>query len=206
VKNSWLPGFIGFIGILLVLFAIIGFYAASKLKSGVLFCNGCCLAVVAVLMLGFGIFCLADRCVLLPSRVLPAHLVPIGACCSPSGLDSVCLASPSTPVSRRVRERERASERETDRERERERRREREKERERDRQADRQTDRQRERESRGVRRVAEGRRGACACSKDAQELVKQELPLIVERFVNVCPHCCLNASKTVTEETCPVSA
>merc|ERR1719163_955240 len=100
VKNSWLPGVIGTIGILLVLFAIIGFYAASKLKPGVLFCNGCCLAVIAILMLGFGIFCLAD-------------------------------------------------------------------------------------------------------SKDAAELVKQELPLIVERFVNVCPHCCLNTSKTATEENCP---
>ena len=62
MKNSWLPGFIGFIGILLVMSAIIGFYAASKLKGSVLFCNGCWLAVIAVLLLGFGIFCLADRC------------------------------------------------------------------------------------------------------------------------------------------------
>jgi len=100
VNNSWLPGFIGTIGILLVMSAVVGFYAASKLKGGLLFCNGCWLAVIAVLLLGFGIFCLAD-------------------------------------------------------------------------------------------------------SKDAAELVKQELPLIVERFVNVCPHCCLNVSKTANDAKCP---
>ena len=160
MKNSWLPGFIGFIGILLVLFAIIGFYAASKLKSGVLFCNGCCLAVIAVLMLGFGIFCLADRCVLDPH------------------VSSVECATPCTPVSRSERERGRGCVCVC----------------------------VRVCVCCGVRRVADGWRGACECSKDAQKLVKQELPLIVERFVNVCPHCCLNASKTVTEDNCPVSA
>lgn len=79
MKNSWLPGVIGTIGILLVLFAIIGFYAASKLKPGVLFCNGCCLAVIAILMLGFGIFCLADRCFYFFSIFLSSFCRLVGA-------------------------------------------------------------------------------------------------------------------------------
>jgi len=60
VKNSWLPGVIGFIGILLVFFAVIGFYASSRLKAGLLIFNTGCLGVLSILLLGFAIFCLAD--------------------------------------------------------------------------------------------------------------------------------------------------
>jgi hypothetical protein len=60
VKNSWLPEVIGFIGILLVFFAIIGFFAASRLKAGLLIFNTACLGVLSILLLGFAIFCLAD--------------------------------------------------------------------------------------------------------------------------------------------------
>eukprot|EP00277_Geminigera_cryophila_P005762 CAMPEP_0179421134 /NCGR_PEP_ID=MMETSP0799-20121207/9585_1 /TAXON_ID=46947 /ORGANISM="Geminigera cryophila, Strain CCMP2564" /LENGTH=432 /DNA_ID=CAMNT_0021194883 /DNA_START=39 /DNA_END=1337 /DNA_ORIENTATION=+ len=100
VKNSWLPEVIGFIGILLVFFAITGFYAASRLKAGILLFNSACLSVLSIILLGFAIFCLAD-------------------------------------------------------------------------------------------------------GKDAAELVKQQLPSITQRFVNVCPNCCLKASKTANEENCP---
>jgi len=103
VSNSWLPEVIGFFGILLVFFAITGFYAASRLKAGLLFFNSACLLVLSVILLGFAIFCLAD-------------------------------------------------------------------------------------------------------SKDAAELVKQQLPSITHRFVNVCPHCCLDASKTANEINCPNDA
>ena len=60
VKNSWLPGFIGFIGIMMCLFAVIGFYASSKEKAGLLLCNSGALAFISVLLLGFAIFCLVD--------------------------------------------------------------------------------------------------------------------------------------------------
>lgn len=99
VHNSWLPGFIGFLGILLVIFAIVGFYASSRLKAGLLLFNTCSLAVVALLLFGFAIFCLSD-------------------------------------------------------------------------------------------------------SKDAGELVKKELPTIVERFVDVCPHCCHKVSSDAGDKTC----
>jgi hypothetical protein len=52
---------IGFIGILLVFFAIIGFFAASRLKAGLLIFNTACLGVLSILLLGFAIFCLAGR-------------------------------------------------------------------------------------------------------------------------------------------------
>ena len=76
------------------------FYASSRLKSGLLIFNAACLGVISILLLGFGIFCLAD-------------------------------------------------------------------------------------------------------SKDAQDLVKHQLHTIVDRFVNVCPRCCLKESKTVTPQNCP---
>jgi hypothetical protein len=76
------------------------FYASSRLKSGLLIFNAACLGVISILLLGFGIFCLAD-------------------------------------------------------------------------------------------------------SKDAQDLVKNQLHTIVDRFVNVCPRCCLKESKTVTPQNCP---
>ena len=60
MKNSWLPGFIGFIGIMMCLFAVIGFYASSKEKAGLLLCNSGALAFISVLLLGFAIFCLVD--------------------------------------------------------------------------------------------------------------------------------------------------
>jgi hypothetical protein len=41
--------------------AIIGFFAASRLKAGLLVFNAACLGVLFILLLGFAIFCLAGR-------------------------------------------------------------------------------------------------------------------------------------------------
>mmetsp|Transcript_29259 Transcript_29259/g.45831 ORF Transcript_29259/g.45831 Transcript_29259/m.45831 type:complete len:342 (-) Transcript_29259:607-1632(-) len=60
VKNSWLPEVIGTLGIITLFFAFIGFYGAFRLNTAILLCNAVFLSVLAVLFLGFGIFCLAD--------------------------------------------------------------------------------------------------------------------------------------------------
>mmetsp|Transcript_32216 Transcript_32216/g.75047 ORF Transcript_32216/g.75047 Transcript_32216/m.75047 type:complete len:404 (-) Transcript_32216:91-1302(-) len=60
VNNAWLPDMIGAIGICLMVFALVGFYAAARLNQVLLLVNAACVGIFAVLLLGFGIFCLAD--------------------------------------------------------------------------------------------------------------------------------------------------
>eukprot|EP00286_Rhodomonas_abbreviata_P019393 CAMPEP_0181299216 /NCGR_PEP_ID=MMETSP1101-20121128/6221_1 /TAXON_ID=46948 /ORGANISM="Rhodomonas abbreviata, Strain Caron Lab Isolate" /LENGTH=379 /DNA_ID=CAMNT_0023404337 /DNA_START=90 /DNA_END=1229 /DNA_ORIENTATION=+ len=60
VHNSWLPEFIGSLGIITMLFAMLGFYAAFRNKGGLLLFNAASLSVMAVLLLGFAIFCISD--------------------------------------------------------------------------------------------------------------------------------------------------
>lgn len=60
VKNSWLPGAVGAIGIVLLFFALLGFYAAARLNQVLLLINAMCVAFFSILLFGFGIFCLVD--------------------------------------------------------------------------------------------------------------------------------------------------
>lgn len=76
MKNSWLPSVVGTFGVLLMFFAIIGGYAALRLKSvcgngefewmvvtcwqSLLLLNGICLSVISIIFFSFGIFCLVD--------------------------------------------------------------------------------------------------------------------------------------------------